>query len=447
MKKLSVVLVLVLFAGLFGLNSCTTSKKTENAVVLSEEQIVDAYVYLLGRALVVRQEQMDFNVPGLDYNKIYYSGFGNSDFVNPNLDCAYNESWIAVDNNSATILEIPEIKGRYFTVQLIDGWGEVIVNINERMDPSHPYGLFAIVLEGSDVEIPAGALKVEVPCKKVKMLARVEVQDTPEEAVRLQNEFKMYVTGDPEVELAIDFPEFLNKELPKHDIFIFADEFLTSSPDTQYALADSIQNIVRQVSKMVLESEANATRVDSLITNKAIPEFMNFAINKAGVKNNGWLATLKAGNYFGDHWTRTAADYVGIWANTPSEVIYFIASQDAEGNTLGDGKSYQFTFSAENLPQNNQDGFWSVTLVDFPGYRVVPNDMKRYNFNKYSKLEYGKDGSLTFYVAPEYNAAWPKSNWLPSPKEGAFNLNFRMYIPKSNVVAGEWFPAALTVIQ
>lgn len=448
MKKINLILAFVLLSGLLSLNSCKqrANKNTETFPVVTDEQITEAYAYLLGRALVVRQEQMDFNDTGLEYNTINYNEFGNANWVNPNMDCAYNEAWIAIDENSATILEIPEIKGRYYVAQLMDGWGEVITNIQEREYPDHPYGKFALVLKGSTVKIPEGALKIEMPCKKIKMLARIEVQNTIEEGIKLQKEFKMSVIGNPKIDPIIDFPDFQNNELPGHVIFSYADKFLESSPDTYSPNADSIQSILKQVKEYTVKSEANAAQVDSVIANKSIPEFMNFAINKAGVVKNNWLATLKVGNYFGDYWTRTAADFVGLWANNVSEVIYFIASKDINGQTLGGGKSYQFKFTADNLPEKNEDGFWSVILVDFPGYRVVSNDLNRYNFNNFSKLHYEADGSLIFYVAPEYNPAWPKSNWLPSPKEGAFNLTFRMYIPKQNVVDGEWFPGALTEI-
>lgn len=43
-------------------------------------------MYLLGRALVIRQESTDMQEEGVDYNVIKYNPFGSADFVNPNLD-------------------------------------------------------------------------------------------------------------------------------------------------------------------------------------------------------------------------------------------------------------------------------------------------------------------------------------------------------------------------
>ena len=103
-----------------------------------DKTVSDAYTYLLGRVLVTRQEHMDRRGDGFAYNAIKYNPLGSADFVNPNFDVAYFEAWFAVDDRTPVLLEIPEIKGRYYTAQILDEWGEVIVNINERTFPSKP---------------------------------------------------------------------------------------------------------------------------------------------------------------------------------------------------------------------------------------------------------------------------------------------------------------------
>jgi hypothetical protein len=60
-------------------------------------EIVDAYTYLYGRYLVLQQENHDINDEKVGYNKVKYNPPGSAAFVNPSLDVAYLESWIAVD--------------------------------------------------------------------------------------------------------------------------------------------------------------------------------------------------------------------------------------------------------------------------------------------------------------------------------------------------------------
>jgi hypothetical protein len=43
------------------------------AIKPDDQTIADAYIYLLGRALVIRQEHTDRKEPGFAYNKIKYN--------------------------------------------------------------------------------------------------------------------------------------------------------------------------------------------------------------------------------------------------------------------------------------------------------------------------------------------------------------------------------------
>ena len=298
--------------------------ETKRETKISEAEVIESYVYLLGRALAVRQEKTDLSEEGIEYNSIKYNEAGKADFVNPNLDVAYMEAWFAMDENSAILLTIPKIENRYYTVQLMDGWGEVTANINERNYPDQPYGQYALCLENTTAKIPKGALKVVMPNKKIKMLARVELQDTWDKAVELQKQFKVEVIGKPSIEPVTGFPNFSNNELPDLPVFEHAFQ-LMNTRDSKMETNDSIQNICRKVADYVLQSESNSDEVKKIIQEKAIPQFMSYAINNAGKYENNWLATVNAGEYNGNYWTRTAANFVGIWANSPKEVVYFIA--------------------------------------------------------------------------------------------------------------------------
>ncbi|MET0808066.1 MAG: DUF1254 domain-containing protein, partial [Pseudoxanthomonas sp.] len=93
------------------------------AAAPSEQEISDSYIYLLGRLLVLRQEQLDFK-EGFKWNQLVHRKPGEVAWPNPNLDVAYSEAWVAVDEKSCALVTVPKVTGRYYTVQFLNGWGE-----------------------------------------------------------------------------------------------------------------------------------------------------------------------------------------------------------------------------------------------------------------------------------------------------------------------------------
>ena len=408
--------------------------------------IAGAYTYLLGRALVIRQEHMDRGAPGFAYNTIKYNPIGSADWVNPNLDTAYLEAWFAVDDDTPVIFEVPEIKGRYYTAQILDEWGEVIANINERIFPSKPFGKFALVYPNSTAKIPADAARIELHSGKAKLLGRVEIRDDKDEALKLQRAFKATPLGTPKVKPPPAIPMFDNKDLMGVEIFDDVDTKLASALDVAPNAAE-MQQKVRAVAAYVASGQQARSAVDAEIR-KVVPEFIEYTFTKSAPYRNHWVGGSPVlGNYGANYRLRTVANYAGIWANTPDEVIYFVATRDSSEQTLNGSNSYVMHFAADKLPESVIEAFWSVILVGVPDYRVVPNPLNRFHLNNFSPLRKEADGSLKLALGPRPVAGVPESNWIPTPKGKAFSLTFRTYVPKDVVKRGEWTPPPVTMVR
>ena len=63
--------------------------------------------------------------------------------------------------------------------------------------------------------------------------------------------------------------------------------------------------------------------------------------------------------------------------------------------------------------------------------------------NRTEGLKTAPDGSLTITVQKDAPDADKASNWLPAP-DGNFRLSMRLYVPKPEVLSGEWTPPAVT---
>jgi hypothetical protein len=435
-----------IFLPILGLAAIAASAWAQTPPAKPEEKTLsDAYVYLLGRVLAIRQEHMDRRGDGFAYNAIKYNPLGSADFVNPNFDVAYFEAWFAVDNRTPVLLEIPEIKGRYYTAQILDEWGEVIVNINERTFPSKPYGKFALVKPGFQGTIPIDAARIELHSSKAKMLGRVEIKGDPDGAVRLQQQFKATALGTPLIAPPPAITMFDNTDLIGAEIFDDVDARLSSALDVAPNAAE-MQQKVRAVAAYAASSKEARAEIDAQLRG-VISQFKIDALTKSAPYRNHWLCANTGGNYGANYRLRTAANYVGIWANSPGEAVYFAGTRDANEQPLNGSNSYVMHFVADKLPESVVNAYWSVILVGVPDYRVVPNSLKRYNFNNYSPLQKETDGSLKIAVGLKPVAGVPDSNWLPSAESKPFSLTFRTYVPKEAAQKCDWSPPPLVKVN
>lgn len=408
---------------------------------LNDQQISDSYIYLLGRLLVLNQEQADF-AQGFKWNQLVHRKVGDVAWPNPNLDVAYSEAWVAIDETSCLLVSVPRIKDRYYTVQFLNGWGETVANINERVFPQHPDGEFAVCLKGAHASLPPATQRIDVPTKAMRALARVELGSTPEEAVALQHKIDMRASGQPQVPVVPATLRFDIEKLPGVAAFDSAQAALDSEADINPGM-EQIQTNARLIANAA-KDPAQRQHIDAVIKQKAMADIAKAMPTLGdGTVKNGWALPSTIGVY-GHNWLlRTLVNLGGIWANSYEEVIYYKAFFDPQGRHLNGDRSYALRFTKEQLPTLYATYFWSVIAVDSEHRRVLPNPLKRYLLSNFSKLAYGDDGSLTLYFGASKPKDAPDSNWIPTPKGTGYSLTFRFYRPKGAVADRTYFPPSL----
>jgi hypothetical protein len=402
---------------------------------VSDKDIVEAYHYMLGRWLVLRQETRDLK-SGMKWNEVTHRAPGGVDWANPNLDVAYSEAWIALDEGSCTLATLPKIAERYYTVEVLNGWGEVTANINERNFPKHPSGSFALCLKGARVALPADVQRIDLPNRKSRVLMRIELGADPAQAVALQKQITMKPTGNPKVEDTVVKFDFANDRLPGVEAFDQTERILEAEPDINRGMRRP-QRRARAVALAAKDPKERA-KIDAVIREQAIPAFEELALHSGPVKN-GWIHPRAFGNYANDYAMRSVVNLVGIWANNAKEAVYFgIVGLDG-------GETYLQTYPKTALPGSKAKYFWSVIAVDGEKFQVIPNSLNRYLLNKQSALKPNPDGSVTLAFAPRLPAGVPEANWLPTPDGKRYNLTYRFYGPAKDVVGGQYYPPALIV--
>lgn len=407
----------------------------------TDREISDAYIYLLSRLLVVRQQQLDFE-QGLEWNEVVHRKPGDVAWPNPNLDVAYSEAWVSIDEKSWLMVTVPSITGRYYTVQFLNGWGETVANINERVFPRHPHGQFAVCLKGSDVALPPDVRRVDVPVRNMRVLSRVELGADWDEAVALQRQFAFRSMGQPVPPIVPKTVMFEMNALPGVEAFDSANAALDSEADINPGM-ERLQALVRAIAKSI-EKPAERERVDRAIRSTAFADIKTAMPRLGdGKVENGWALPSTSGVYGDNFLVRSLINYGGIWANTPEEVIYYKAFVDPTGEPLSGDHVYAMRFTKDQLPIHYATYFWSVIAVDSVERRVLSNPIERFLLNKESKLQYAADGSLTLYFADSRPADAPEANWLPTPKGKGYSLTFRFYRGSGAVAARSYFPPAL----
>ena len=404
---------------------------------VTDRDIVEAYEYMIGRWLVLRQETLDLK-EGFKWNEIIHREPGGVAWANPNLDVVYSEAWVFVDETSCTLIDLPEIKGRYYTVQALNGWGEVTANINERNYPKRPFGKFALCLKGNKAPLPKGTQRVELPSRKSRILMRIELGANPADATALQKKVTMKAMGSPKPEKAVVEFTFTNDKLPGVEAFEKTTEILESEPDLNKGMV-GVQEKVTALTKAIADTTERA-RIDDVIRKRAIPIFLA-ETRKPGTAKHGWVRPRAAGNYGSDYLMRSATNLIGIWANSPKEAAYF-GAVGMDGN-----QTFTQTWPADALPASKAKYFWSVIVVDGVQYRVVPNPLNRFLLNKQSQLQFNPDGSLTLAFAPRQPQGIPQSNWLPTPEGRRYNMTLRMYGPAKDVADGAYYPPPLLQVR
>ncbi|QGW77256.1 DUF1214 domain-containing protein [Pseudomonas alkylphenolica] len=406
----------------------------------SDQEVSDAYIYLLGRLLVLRQQQLDFQ-QGMQWNQLVHRKPGAVDWPNPNLDVAYSEAWLALDERSCAQISVPKIVDRYYTVQFLNGWGETLANINERSQPDHPFGDFAVCLKDAKVTLPAGVKRIDLPVRTARVLSRVELGADARQAEQLQQQFSLRPTGTPALPAVPEALMFELNKLPGVEAFDKA-EVALQEPDLNPGM-QAVQARVRAIAAQVADPATRA-RIDQQIKTRTYPALARSAATIGpGTVRNGWVRPAVSGAYGSDFLTRTLVDYGGIWANTQQEVHYFRAAATGSGEVLDGGQSYALTIPADQLPQNFASYFWSITATDAKNFRVLPNTLGRFLLNNQSDLKYNADGSLTLYFGPQQPAGASQGNWLPTAAGQPFRLILRYYGAKGGVADGDYFPPAL----
>jgi hypothetical protein len=156
------------------------------------------------------------------------------------------------------------------------------------------------------------------------------------------------------------------------------------------------------------------------------------------VTANGWTATRAAAGVYddGDYVYRGAVALLGILATPVSENIY-MTLQVEPGTAAPMSGDARYTLRIPPGDYPRVGAFWSIHAYGFD-FKLIANAINRYSVGDRTTFKRDADGGLTIYVQADDPGGAFTSNWLPTAKGKPFLLMTREYEPLAGPGAMRW---------
>ena len=365
--------------------------------------------------------------------------------VLPSRDTLLSSAWLELEGGAWT-LELPEMPGRWFAIQMFDAYGQPIGLVQETKTP--------VVIEGPGFagKVPAGASEIKSTTSRVWVLGRTRVMNDSDATVASSLLKKWQLAPLP--------PTTAPKELPPPplgrpqdlkfagpEIFDELGDILKTQPppkDVTDALTAADHVSMQDFAKIgigpgmrpgtVLTQELMAAVAQGI---KDGAEQVDGELEKLPTRKNGWDLDANFGVRGAPPVKEAAWVLRGLDWPFAKDGLVFLARVDDGDRVLSGAHEYVLHFDKSQLPPAK--AFYSLTMYSGRTATLLPG-AKRWSVDS-SKLKKNADGSLDVTMNAE--AAPPKtpeSNWLPAPKNEAFMVALRLHDPDPAAAAWDTPP-------
>lgn len=357
------------------------------------------------------------------------------------------------------VVHVPAIRGRYYFLDIFDGWMNPIASIGPRTtgDTAQDFALTGPNWKGG---IP-DPVRTEYRSltNLVRMVARIQVKGPEDvEAVNaMQRGFRttpMSSFGKPFSWLAGESNPTINMKTPVttqvNDMTVeqYFNLLLNILRADAPAEVDSALLARMALIRMKPDSDFVQTRFDSAtwqaIQLGAHDGFARIAERARTLRQsrNGWQTPTICGSHASDYLLRAAVALVEPDCVLPEDALFPTAIVDADRRQLNGAYRYTLHIPAGAPPVR---GFWALTMYDVDHF-LVQNPLNRYSVRPWDGWKKNPDGSVDVFIQRDSPAGAGQANWLPAPP-GSFILSLALYWPDASILAGTWAPQAVRRIR
>ena len=458
-------------AAMLGVSACNTGPKEAISGLSPAEATsiaTDAYIFGYPMVTVDMTRRISTNVEkdagmrgpmGQFSNSRTYPNAAYRDITAPNADTLYSQGWLDL-SKEPYVFSIPDEKGRYFLMPILDAWTTVFQVPGKRTTGTRAQK-YLITGPGWSGTVPGGLTQYKSATNLVWILGRTYCTGTTQdyaEVHAIQDQYKLvplssygkpYTPPAGMVDPSIDMKTPVRDQVNNMDLNAYFNRLASLMKDNPPTAEDA--PMVARMAKigLVPGQPFDSSKLDPAVFTalQSVPKdaFGKIMANMKDIGTiiNGWIFTTKTGIYGTDYLARATVTAVGLGANRPQDAIYPTSEVGADGKAYDGANKYVIHFDKGQMPP--ADGFWSLTMYD-AGYFFVDNPLNRYNLSSRNKYVPNADGSVDMYLQADSPGKAKEANWLPAPK-GRFILMLRLYWPKTtppSIIDGTWKPPAVT---
>lgn len=456
MKSLQTILIISTL--LFGCSHKDKDKKTAKAPVSEIPTIAEAYEYGMPLVLmdlmkenatnVSKPDKVQGRAPENQFSHLSPITSNNfKTFPRPDTNAYYSLAWLDL-SQGPVVLETPDTDGRYYSMPLLDAWGNVYASVGKRTTGTFP-NRYLIVGPHWNGSVPSGIQAIKSPSEIswIRSTMLTDMKSKKAAMTKIQQGFKLYpyrvsdqkyVAPQGAVDPMIQAAPASNKlfTMTTADYFNRLNRLMMTNPPTgddkvilskvsKYGIGPGLAFNPESLSEA---DQSELTKLPSLMKNK----FDNFQATAS--EGTGWIKFRNQSELKQDYAARAFAAYQGVAMENPEDMLGAVATRDDTGAKLNGDKRYILHFNKDQLPQVNER--WSLAIYDSQG-QIVKNKLNRFSLGSKNTMTYNSDGSLDIFIESSSPGKIRETNWLPSPK-GDFQVMARLYSPKQEALSPEY---------
>ena len=356
----------------------------------------------------------------------------------PNNDTIYSGILLEL-KDEPIIVTLPTVTDRYWSAQIADAYLENLPYLGTRASNGRG-GNYMFVGPHWKGNVPSDVELRRMPTNSGVIALRYGVMKELEGDVQtvLDIQKQVYTTslsnwGKPSGFGKVDTVAMKRKTY-EGDLAFFEQmaDLLNENPPRTQALRDSVGMF--QTIGIELGKPWQGDKLDPAI--KAglkralgdVKDIMTWKVKYRGTAYETRWNNLHEGSYGFHFINRAEGALEGLLVHDREEGVYFSTYEDGTGELLDGSEQYVLHFEKDEIPPLQNMGFWSLTMYG-TNFQLVDNEIDRFSIgDRTPGLKYNNDGSLTIYIQ-NTPPKGKESNWLPSPPDGLFRINYRIYMP------------------